>query len=74
MVTQLVAGGVDWRTVSGPSRSCRRPHDPRHHAHFQVAQDRQAAEFMDRLLVAAAQIPAEEYAGGAGYGRTSINA
>jgi integrase len=50
MVTQLVAGGVDWRTVSG--------HADGHmtlvtYAHFQQAQDRQAAEFMDRLLVAA---------------------
>jgi integrase len=39
MVTQLVAGGVDWRTVT--------------YAHFQQAQDRQAAEFMDELLVTA---------------------
>jgi len=54
MVTQLVAGGVDWRTVSG-----RAGHADGHmtlgtYAHFQQAQDRQAAEFMDRLLVAAA--------------------
>jgi integrase len=53
MVTQLVAGGVDWRTVSG-----RAGHADGHmtlatYAHFQQAQDRQAAEFMDRLLVAA---------------------
>ncbi len=53
-VTQLVAGGVDWRTVSG-----RAGHADGHmtlgtYAHFQQAQDRQAAEFMDRLLVAAA--------------------
>jgi integrase len=53
MVTQLVAGGVDWRTVSG-----RAGHSDGHmtlatYAHFQQAQDRQAAEFMDRLLVAA---------------------
>jgi integrase len=52
MVTQLVAGGVDWRTVSG-----RAGHADGHmtlatYAHFQQAQDRQAAEFMDRLLVA----------------------
>jgi integrase len=54
MVTQLVAGGVDWRTVSG-----RAGHADGHmtlgtYAHFQQAQDRQAAEFMDELLVAAA--------------------
>jgi integrase len=54
MVTQLVAGGVDWRTVSG-----RAGHADGHmtlgtYAHFQRAQDRQAAEFMDELLVAAA--------------------
>jgi integrase len=54
MVTQLVAGGVDWRTVSG-----RAGHADGHmtlgtHAHFQQAQDRHAAEFMDELLVAAA--------------------
>jgi integrase len=53
MVTQLVAGGVDWRTVSG-----RVGHADGHmtlgtYAHFQQAQDRQAAEFMDELLVAA---------------------
>jgi integrase len=51
MVTQLVAGGVDWRTVSG-----RAGHADGHmtlgtYAHLQQAQDRQAAEFMDRLLV-----------------------
>jgi integrase len=54
MVTQLVAGGVDWRTVAG-----RAGHADGHmtlstYAHFQQAQDRQAAEFMDRLLVAPA--------------------
>ncbi len=54
MVTQLVAGGVDWRTVSG-----RVGHADGHmtlgtYAHFQQAQDRHAAEFMDELLVAAA--------------------
>jgi integrase len=53
MVTQLVASGVDWRTVSG-----RAGHADGHmtlatYAHFQQAQDRQAAEFMDELLVAA---------------------
>jgi hypothetical protein len=46
---------VDWRTVSG-----RAGHADGHmtlatYAHFQQAQDRQAAEFMDRLLVAAAR-------------------
>jgi integrase len=51
MVTQLVAGGVDWRTVAG-----RAGHADGHmtlstYAHFQQAQDRQAAEFMDKLLV-----------------------
>jgi integrase len=50
MVTQLVAGGVDWRTVSG-----RAGHADGHmtlatYAHFQQAQDRQAAEFMERLI------------------------
>jgi integrase len=50
MVTQLVAGGVDWRTVSG-----RAGHADGHmtlatYAHFQAAQDRQAAELMERLL------------------------
>ena len=54
MVTQLVAGGVDLRTVSG-----RAGHADGHmtlgtYAHFQRAQDRHAAEFMDELLVAAA--------------------
>ena len=53
MVTQLVAGGVDWRTVSG-----RAGHADGHmtlatYAHFQQAQDRQAAEFMDQLLATA---------------------
>ena len=55
MVTQLVAGGVDWRTVSG-----RAGHADGHitlatYAHIQQAQDRQAAEYMDRLLVTAAR-------------------
>ena len=50
MVTQLVAGGVDWRTVSG-----RAGHADGHmtlatYAHFQAAQDRQAAELMEALL------------------------
>jgi integrase len=50
MVTQLVAGGVDWRTVSG-----RAGHADGHmtlatYAHFQAAQDRQAAELMEQLL------------------------
>jgi integrase len=57
MVTQLVVGGVDWRTVSG-----RAGHADGHmtlgtYAHFRQAQDRQAAEFMDRLLGAAATDP-----------------
>jgi hypothetical protein len=47
MVTQLVAGGVDWRTVSGRAGLGT-------YAHFQQTQDRKAADFMDRLLVAAA--------------------
>jgi integrase len=69
MVTQLVAGGVDWRTVSG-----RAGHADGHmtlgtYAHFQQAQDRQAAEFMDRLLGRPLLIPAEEHAGGARIGR-----
>jgi integrase len=50
MVTQLVAGGVDWRTVSG-----RAGHADGHmtlatYAHFQQAQDRQAADLMERLI------------------------
>ena len=75
MVTQLVAGGVDWRTVSG-----RAGHADGHmtlatYAHFQQAQDRQAAEFMDELLVTAAdRRPAEELAGGvAPWQAASIN-
>ena len=53
MVTQLVAGVVDWRTVAG-----RAGHADGHmtlstYAHFQQAQDRQAADFMDQLLVTA---------------------
>ena len=55
MVTQLVAGGVDWRTVSG-----RAGHADGHmtlaaYAHFQQAQDRQAAESMERLLAPTAR-------------------
>src|SRR5213592_4381419 len=51
MVTQLVAGGVDWRTVSG-----RAGHVDGHmtlgtYAHFQQAQDRQAADLMEHLLI-----------------------
>jgi integrase len=54
MVTQLVAGGVDWRTVSG-----RAGHADGHvtlttYAHFQQAQDRKAAELMEGLLTAPA--------------------
>jgi integrase len=50
MVTQLVAGGVDWRTVSG-----RAGHADGHmtlatYAHFQAAKDRQAADLMEALL------------------------
>jgi integrase len=50
MVTQLVAGGVDWRTVPG-----RAGHADGHmtlatYAHFQHAQDRQAAELMEQLI------------------------
>jgi integrase len=50
MVTQLVAGGVDWRTVSG-----RAGHADGHmtlatYPHFQQAQDRQAAELMEQLI------------------------
>jgi len=50
MVTQLVAGGVDWRTVSG-----RAGHADGHmtlatYAHFQQAQDRHAADLMESLL------------------------
>jgi hypothetical protein len=37
MVTQLVAGGVDWRTGRRPGRARRRPHDPSTYAHFQQA-------------------------------------
>jgi integrase len=55
MVTQLIAGGVDWRTVSG-----RAGHADGHmtlvtYAHFQQAQDRQAAKLMERLLASAAE-------------------
>jgi integrase len=55
MITQLVASGVDWRTVAG-----RAGHADGHmtlatYAHFQQAQDRQAAEFMERLLAPAAK-------------------
>ena len=50
MVTQLVAGGVEWRTVSG-----RAGHADGHmtlgtYAHFQAAQDQHAAELMEGLL------------------------
>ena len=45
-------GGLAHRRRPGRARG--RPHDPRHLRHFQQAQDRQAAEFMDRLLVAPA--------------------
>jgi integrase len=50
MVTQLVAGGVDWRPVSG-----RAGHADGHmtlatYAHFQQAQDRHAADLTESLL------------------------
>ena len=50
MVTQLVADGVDWRTVSG-----RAGHADGHmtlatYAHCQAAPDRQVAELMEGLL------------------------
>jgi integrase len=51
MVTQLVAGGVDWRTVSGRAGHADGYATLATYAHFQQAQDRQAAEFMDQLLV-----------------------
>jgi integrase len=54
MVTQLVAGGVDLRTVSGRAGHADGPMTLGTYAHFQQAQDRHAAEFMDELLVAAA--------------------
>jgi integrase len=54
MVTQLVAGGVDLRTVSGRAGRADGHMTLGTYAHFQQAQDRQAAEFMDELLVAAA--------------------
>jgi integrase len=53
MVTQLVAGGVDWRTVSGRAGHANGHMTLATYAHFQQAQDRQAAEFMDELLVTA---------------------
>jgi integrase len=54
MVTQLVASGADWRTVSGQAGHADGHMTLGTYAHFQQAQDRQAAEFMDELLVAAA--------------------
>jgi len=54
MVTQLVAGGVDWRTVSGRAGRADGHMILATYAHFQQAQDRQAAEFMESLLAAAA--------------------
>jgi integrase len=50
MVTQLVAGGVDWRTVSGRAGDADAHMTLATYAHFQQAQDRQAAEFMERLI------------------------
>jgi integrase len=51
LVTQLIASGVDVRTVSG--RVGHRDGGRTTlgtYAHFQAAQDRQAAELMERLL------------------------
>jgi hypothetical protein len=51
LVTQLIASGVDLRTVSG--RVGHRDGGRTTlgtYAHFQAAQDRQAAELMERLL------------------------
>jgi hypothetical protein len=53
MVTQLVAERVDWRTVSGQAGHADGHMTLAIYAHFQQAQDRQAAEFMDQLLVTA---------------------
>jgi Phage integrase family/HD domain len=50
MVTQLIAGGVDWRTVSGRAEHADGHTTLATYAHFQAAQDRQAAELMERLL------------------------
>ena len=54
MITQLVAGGVDWRTVSGRAGQADGHMTLATYAHFQQAQDRQAAEFMESLLAPAA--------------------
>jgi integrase len=57
LVTQLIAAGVDVRTVSG--RVGHRDGGRTTlgtYAHFQAAQDRQAAELMERLL----RLPAAE--------------
>ena len=70
MVTQLVAEGVDWRTVSG-----RAGHADGHMTWpptptSQQAQDRQAAEFMESLLATLLhRTPDDEAAVGAGHGR-----
>jgi integrase len=58
MVTQLVAGGVDWRTVSGRAGHADGHMSLATYAHFQQAQDRQAAEFMESLLAPAAKTDA----------------
>jgi hypothetical protein len=42
---------VDWRTVSGRAGHADGYATLATYAHFQQAQDRQAAEFMDQLLV-----------------------
>jgi integrase len=64
MVTQLVAGGVDWRTVSGWAGHADGHMTLATYAHFQQAQDRQAAEFMERLI----RLP-EDGAGANGFRR-----
>jgi hypothetical protein len=74
MVTQLVAGGVDWRTVSG-----RAGHADGHmtlgtYAHFQQAQDRKAADFIDRLFSGGCYtIPLRSLREERGMAATSIN-
>jgi integrase len=56
MVTQLVAAGVDVRTVAGRAGHIDGGRTTLGtYAHFQHAQDRQAAEFMERLLVPTAR-------------------
>jgi len=51
MVTQLISAGVDVRTVAGRAGHADGGRITLGtYAHFQQAQDRQAAEFMDGLL------------------------